>query len=507
MTNAERRSPPVKSGRIGVIDIGSNSIRLVVYDSPTRAPVPIFNEKVMCALGRGMGETGSLRPEGVALALDNLARFAAVTAAMGVRTVEVIATAAVRDAEDGADFVAAAAKRSGLSIRVLSGVEEARLSAQGVLSDIPEADGLMGDLGGGSLELVTLAQGKIGPQSTLPLGPLRLLDSSGGELKKAAAEIDAALDDVPWLADVKGKRFYAVGGSWRALARIHMAQVDYPLRVIHRYDVKRARMENVVELVSKMSRRSLERLSGLPRRRLDTLPIAALLFERILRRAAPKRVVFSANGLREGVVFDRLPAEVRREDPLLSACAQMAERHARFPRAGESLVRWTASLFPDEAPADTRRRRAACALSDIAATDHPDYRAEQALLRIVRSLVLPSDHAGRAFLALVVYFRYGGDGRSPVFDRVRSLLDEEEAARARRLGVALRLGYTLSGGSPEVLADVPLGADRDRVWLDVPAHRAALLGEDVTKRLNQLAGVLDRKPAIVVGGARRGAGA
>ncbi len=493
---------PVKSGRIGVIDIGSNSIRLVVYDSPSRALVPIFNEKVMCALGRGMGEHGPLRPEGAALALDNLERFAAVTSAMGVRTLEVIATAAVRDAEDGRDFVAAAGKRCGLSIRVLSGVEEARLSAQGVLSDIPDADGLMGDLGGGSLELVTLDGGKIGPQSTLPLGPLRLLDSSGSDLKKAAGQIDSALDQVPWLSDLKGQRFYAVGGAWRALARIHMAQVDYPLRVIHRYEVKRAKMENIVELVSKMSLRSLERLSGLPRRRLDTLPIAALLFERLLRRAAPKRIVFSANGLREGVVFDRLPAETKRLDPLLSACALMAERHARFPGAGDRLVGWTAPLFADEPPAEARRRQAACVLSDIAAMDHPGYRAEQALLRILRSLVLPSDHPGRAFLALAVFYRYGGDDGNPVIDMVRPLLEERDEAQARTLGVALRLGYTLSGGSPDVLADIPLAVDRDKVSLEVPAHRAAILGEDVTKRLNRLAGVLGRKAAILTVSAR-----
>ena len=165
---------PAERRRVGVIDIGSNSIRIVVFSGATRAPLPIFNEKVMCGMGRRLHSTGKLDPDGVDLALGNLPRFAAAAEALGVDRLRVVATAAIRDALDGAQFIARVRETAGLKIEIISGETEARLSALGLVSSLPEADGVIGDLGGGSLELVRLDKGALGPQATLKLGPLRL---------------------------------------------------------------------------------------------------------------------------------------------------------------------------------------------------------------------------------------------------------------------------------------------------------------------------------------------
>ena len=180
VTLSRRRASTVAASTqpdsVAVIDIGSNSLRLVVYDAPRRAAHTLLNEKVMCGLGRGLERTGRLNPEGVVQAKANLQRFVALARAAGAARIDVLATAAVRDAEDGADFVNDVEKRLSIRVRVLPGAEEGRLSALGVLAGIPDAAGVVGDLGGGSIELAAIGNGRVGSVATLPIGPLRLIE-------------------------------------------------------------------------------------------------------------------------------------------------------------------------------------------------------------------------------------------------------------------------------------------------------------------------------------------
>jgi exopolyphosphatase/guanosine-5'-triphosphate,3'-diphosphate pyrophosphatase len=224
----------VATGPIGVIDIGSNSIRLVVFEGLAREPAPIFNEKVFAALGKTVGETGRLNPEGLSQAFSTLTRFSRLLKAMKVTDCHVVATAAVRDAADGAAFLEEVKRRAELNITIISGEEEGRLSAEGVLSGIPDADGAMGDMGGGSVELVRLARGVVGERTTMPFGPFRLM-ALGGSHQSQVAAVDTRLAALPWLPSVAGAALYAVGGIWRAFAKVHMEQVGHPLHVIHHY--------------------------------------------------------------------------------------------------------------------------------------------------------------------------------------------------------------------------------------------------------------------------------
>ena len=331
------RSEAVPDGRsVAVVDIGSNSIRLVVYESARRTPIPIFNEKVLCGLARGLNNTGKLSDEGVKMALSSLARFRALTDAMGVARIDVVATAAVRDAKNGSEFVDAVRDRCNFKVRILSGEEEARLSAQGVLSGIPEADGLMGDLGGGSVELVRIGGGETGSRKL----------------------IDKELAALPWLAEAKGKRFYPVGGAWRALARVHMAQSGYPLHVIHQYTIRAKPILDFTRFVSQLGPSTLRKTPGVSRQRVDSVPYAAYLLQRLVELTGAQDVVFSAFGLREGCLYDRLPPEDRRIDPLLSACQWEALRVGRATADGEFLFNWMSPLFPGE-PARQKRLRLA----------------------------------------------------------------------------------------------------------------------------------------------------
>ena len=476
--------PPRAEAPTAVVDIGSNSVRLVVFDGPFRAPAPKFNEKVLCGLGRRLTQTGRLDEDGVRLATATLRRFVALARRMGVEDLQVVATAAVRDADNGADFVAEIERQCQVPVRVLAGAEEARYSALGVVSGIPDADGVMGDLGGGSLELVALDQGRLGQGLTLPLGPFRL---AGLGEDAARGQIDRAFAAVPWLDAVRGRSLYLVGGAWRAIARIHMAQTNYPLRIIHHYRLSLGEADEIARLLSRQSRESLLRLEGVPRRRHDTLPLAALTLRRLLKRVAPREVVFSAHGLREGMGYAALSEAVQAEDPLLAAARDMAAYEGRFGEHGTELFEFTAPLFGGEGAAQARLRQAACLLADTAWRVNPDYRGEQAFRRILRAPFAGIDHPGRAFIALAVYARYEGGCNEQTVAQVRGLAREEELARAVRLGLALRLASTLSGGAAGVLGEITLVPEGGSLLLEAAPSAVDLMGETVVRHHEALA--------------------
>ena len=495
--------PLAAAERIGVIDVGSNSLRLVVFERLGAAVFPLFNEKVMCGLGRGISSTGRLNPEGVALALVNLRRFVAFTRAIAVDHLAVLATAAVRDASDGDAFAAEVERQCRVQVKIIDGAEEARLSAAGVLAGIPDADGIVADLGGGSVEVVRVGPGTLPTGGTgqidegvsLPLGPLRLAEF-GDRGKGLSEAIERALSGVPVLRAAAGRRLYLVGGAARAIARLHMEHTQYPLHIIHRYTISRREAEGFLDIIGRQSRKSLERITAISRRRLDVVPLAAVVLRKLITLAGPQSVVFSALGLREGYAYGLVPAEQRIPDPLIAGYMVVGRRQSRFRLDGDLMQRWTSPLFGDFSEAVRRRHRAACWLSDLAWSEHPDYRAKQAF---IRSLTLPfagSTHPDRVFVATALHARYGGSAEDPVKEPTRRLLDEGATNEARTLGLALRLAYTLCAGSIELLAELRLGRSGNTLTLDVPPESNLFVGETVQRRLDAVARSLSLNPVI-----------
>jgi exopolyphosphatase/guanosine-5'-triphosphate,3'-diphosphate pyrophosphatase len=484
--------------RCAVVDLGSNSVRLVVFEGRGRNPVVIFNEKSVLRLGRGLQGTGRLNPEGVEQAVGVMARFAAIARAMGAAPFEVLATAAVRDASNGPAFVDSLRATLGpdVPIRVLPGQEEAALSAAGLLCGIPNADGILADIGGGSLELVRLQAGQFVQAVTLPLGVIRLADRAGGDAAVARSVVDADFDTVPWITPEAGEEdtrdLYLVGGAWRALARLHMTQSTYPLNIVHHYVMNCDSARDLAQLIATAGRRALERMSGLSRRRIDDLPMAAVVLRRLLRSAAPRRVIFSANGLREGWFLSHIDPAVRQEDPLLAAGRDYAQRFGRDPALPPLLLTWTDPIFAGDGPDARRLREAACWMSDIASHDHPEFRAEQAFYRVLRQPGSGLDHHARAFLALALAVRYDSELDAPYVGTARALLDFASIQRAERLGVALRLAYSVSAGTGALLLDSSIALQPGRLRLRLKASQA----EGVIRRLERLGSLLGLEPVL-----------
>jgi exopolyphosphatase/guanosine-5'-triphosphate,3'-diphosphate pyrophosphatase len=494
IAGARTARSPLDKGRVGIIDVGSNSIRLVVYERASRAPLPVFNEKVLCGLARGLDATGRLNPEGVEMALANIDRFTTLAHNMKVTSLDLLATAAVRDAADGADFMRELASRPGIKAHTVSGQDEARFSGYGVICGMPDANGVMGDLGGGSLELVALGNGHLGNSTTLPVGPLRLMSSGKSDPKKTVVE---AIEGVRWLREEQGKTFYAVGGAWRSFARLHMEQAGYPLHIIHHYEISAEEARAVARLIAVQSAKSLEKMPGVSRRRVDTLPLACLALDRLLAALKPRSVVFSAFGLREGFYYSRLNEIERARHPLIAFAEEQGAGWRRFDLLPSEIFDWLTPVFAGESETDRILRTAACHLSDISWDDHPDYRAEQAYFRVLHLPAPGMSHRERAMLAMVLTYRYKSDLKSAMIDTALKLSDGKGRAFARRLGACLRLAYNLSGGAPGLLPQIQLRRTERDLRLIVPADLRRRLGDVTARRLESAAEAFDLKSAIV----------
>lgn len=494
IAGASAAPSPHEKGRVGIIDVGSNSIRLVVYERASRAPLPVFNEKVLCGLARGLDATGRLNPEGVEMALANIDRFVTLAHNMKVTSLDLLATAAVRDAADGADFMRQLASRPGIVAHTVSGQDEARYSGYGVICGIPDADGVMGDLGGGSLELVSMSNGHLGASSTLPVGPLRLMSSGKGDPRKIVTD---AIDDVRWLREEQGKVFYAVGGAWRSFARLHMEQAGYPLHIIHQYEISAEEARAVARLIAVQSAKSLEKMPGVSRRRVDTLPLACLALDKLLVALKPRSVVFSAFGLREGFYYSRLSETERAAHPLIAFAEEQGVGWRRFDLSPQEIFDWLTPAFVDETDGDRVLRTAACHLSDISWDDHPDYRADQAYFRVLHLPAPGMSHRERAILAMALTYRYKSDLKAAMIDTALRLTDGRARSYARRLGACLRLAYNLSGGAPGLLPQLQLRRTDRELRLLVPATLKRSLGDVTARRLETAAQAFDLKPMIV----------
>ncbi len=474
----------------GIIDIGSNSVRFVAYAGSARVPIQMFNEKISPALGRGVERDGRLDGEAMERALGALARFRLLAKEMGLATLQVVATAAVRDAANGDDFIRQI-RKIGLKPEVLPGPEEAELAALGVISSIPGARGIVADLGGGSLELAWIEEGAVGAKVSLPLGVLRIGKRDVKTLRKA---ITGALDDAG--IDAHGSGLYLVGGSFRGLARLDLHDLHHPLPIIHQHRLTKERLKALDGLLATLDGDQLKALSGLSAGRVDNLLPAKRMLDALDEALEPNVIKASSYGLREGLLYRALDRRTRSEDPLLAAALEVGERLGRFGDHGMTIDQWIAPLFPGDDRSHRRLRLAACLMGDFAWNAHPDFRAERAVdLALHGNWVGIAAH-GRALVGRTLCTAFASDeGMDPA---VVALLGEEEKARAVAWGRAIRLAQRLSGGTEAILLRTSLLLDEEGIVLTLAKKDAPLASEAVERRLQQLGKAMERSARIAI---------
>ncbi len=497
------KRPRKRSKSVAVIDIGSNSVRLVVYEAMARSLITVFNEKALCGLGREVQSTGLLAPDAVTRALTALKRFRALCKVQQVGRVYAIATAACRDASNGADFIGKAERICGVPIEILSGPREAKLSALGVVSGVHKPDGIVGDLGGGSLELIDVRGNSVRGGVTLRLGSLALQDLSHKSPKRAERIVRNDLAEIAQLKAGHGRTFYAVGGTWRALARIHIVQSGYPLGVMHGYSIPASDALDFARRLRRLAAANmLANIEVVTDARRPLLTYGALVLEHIIRVAQPKTITFSTFGVREGLLYSMLPDQERAKDGLLCAAQELNELLSRSARHARELIEWTDRLVRvvklRETEEDRRLRHAACLLSDTGWRVHPDHRGEQTLTQIINGNFGDISHQGRAFVGLSVFYRYAGlseENQPP--EVIQDLVSAPMLERARVLGAAFRVAHLISAARPGVLPATHFRNEGRNLMLVFEHRMVDLVADRVGGRFRQLARLVGRSGSIV----------
>ena len=500
-SEAQGRLPGISP--VSVVDIGSNSVRIVIYEGLSRAPTVLFNEKVLCGLGRGIAASGKMNEEGVDRALRALKRFRALASQARSGTMHVLATAAAREASNGPAFIEAAQNILGVEIRVLTGREEALYSAYGIISGFHEPDGIAGDLGGGSLELIDIKNKTYGDGITLPLGGIRLSELSEGSLSKARNFAKKQVKKVPFLETGRGRTFYAVGGTWRNIARLHMEVNNYPLTMMQGYEIGFDEMMAFLDRIGADEEQKEPAWQAISKNRRMLLPFGAIAMREVLTIMQPKSISFSAQGVREGLLYSLLNAEEQDQDPLLVAARQLALLRARSPKHAAEIAAWTGLMLRrfgvEETPEEARYRQAACLLADISWRAHPDFRGRQSLNVIAHSALTGITHPGRAFIALTNYYRYEGLRDDDHTDGLGTIATPELLERAKLLGGLLRVAYLFSASMPGIVGTLDFLPSRNPDFdleLVVPEQHADFIGERVEGRLDQLAKLTGKKLVV-----------
>ena len=483
--------------RVGVVDVGSNSVRMVVFDGAARSPAYFFNEKVMCALGAGLSETGRLNPEGRTRALSALRRFRMLADGMGLPPLSVVATAAVRDAVDGPAFCDEVQRETGLRIWVIPGEEEARLSAQGVLLGWPGSFGLVCDIGGSSMELAEISEGRVGKRVTSELGPLKLTDIRGGRRGRKAH----IKDTMARLVDEMGPqrdRLFLVGGSWRAIARIDMLRRDYPLKVLHEYRMTAKDVRETVKFIDSGDMEEIRAAAGVSSARAALVPLASEVLNRLVRSFKPKDIAISSYGIREGLLYEQMPQRLRDRDPLIEACRFSEAKDARLPGFGRKLYHFVMPLFASGPPDLERLVKAACLLHDVSWRAHPDYRAETCFDNVTRANLGGLKHSERVFIGLALQHRYRNKRENERFGPLYALLDEKAQKQAEVLGKAMRFGAMLWVRDDGEIGHLAWAPRRRRLVLHLPEADLPLYGEVAQARLASLVQTLNADLAVRV---------
>lgn len=490
---------------MSIIDIGSNSIRLVVYEGLARSPSLLFNEKMLAGLGRGIVSTGKLDPEAVTRSMEEFRRFRALSNQAGAEHMYVLATAAAREAVNGPDFIHRAEEVLKTEIRVLTGRQEAYYSALGVISGFHPANGIAGDLGGGSLELIDINREAIGDGITLPLGGLRLQDMAKNSLVQAQKIARQELARAKLLKGGQGRVFYAVGGTWRNLARLHMEMNNYPLGIMHHYEISADSAQTFLRQVAKGEVEKVRGIEGVSKNRRSLLPYGALVLQEIMAAMQPSKIIVSAQGVREGFLYSLLDAEEQKADPLISAAEELALLRSRSVHHAHDLVEWTGKAFKafdiDETEDETRYRHAACLLADIGWRAHPEYRGRQSLNIIAHASFIGVDHPGRAYLALANAYRHDGIFNDGIAPEIKALAPPRLLERARVLAAMMRVVYLLTAAMPGVMPRLKWESrGNGALALVLPASLSDLYGERPAGRLAQLARITNRRLVLAVEG-------
>lgn len=475
-----------------VIDIGSNTVRLVIYGGSARAPGVLHNEKVSARLGKGVSENGRIGRKSANLALASLARYRQLLSLLEVDQIDVVATAATRDATNGAEFLDEV-RALGLNPRQLSGEEEALTSAKGVAWAFPGANGIVADLGGGSLELTEISGYHCTHGVSMPIGSLRLQAMRAKGAAHFRRDVDKMLDRADWTAN-PGSTLFLVGGSLRAFARYAIAREKSLIDDPHGFTMTADEVLKLARSIVRTPPTDPAMLTGISGARAASLPDTAALLSVLVEHLKPEKLVFSSWGLREGVLFENSGSELRDIDPLIAGTTAFAAARGVSSQQIESVVGWTSGIAAERTAGAARLHHAAVALCLASTRIEPHLRG-----------ALARDWAMRKrWVGIKSHDRYLMAGAILANANMTALMPQPVGISANLLhaartwGLTVRLCRRFSALAPRVVALSSLKLGEGQLNLHVAEEIAALVDENTRKDLKNLAQHLGVSSSILI---------
>ena len=470
--------------RIGIIDIGSNSIRLVVFDGPKRSPLYLYNEKVFFRLGLqsfGGKAFGSNTLEAVSHIIK---RYVAICRNMEISKIIMFGTSALREASNSNVLVESIREKTNVDVDIISGEKEAFYAAQGILLGFPNAEGVICDLGGNSVEFANIRKNVVTKCNSVLLGPLTI-KNLGEKCKNLDDHMKNQLAKLTNFNGVKNKSIFLIGGSWRAIAKIHMQRIKYPLKIIQGYKVESKKLKTTLEFIQGSSFFTKSDEMNISLGRLELLPQAARLLEIIIDEFQIKVLTFSSFGVREGLIYEHLSEAEKKRDPLIEAAKFFEKKETRFPKMSKHTFNWISPLYENLPPKTKRVILAATKLHDIAWIAHPDYKTEMCLEIVTRSNISGISHKERVFLAMILLFRHKAKPEKIFNSKLFRIVPKKKRKIALVIGKGLRLASTFFG-EKSLLNKIELRLRANEVDLRFQSKMDSINGEIVEKRIQEL---------------------
>ena len=455
-----------KISKVSIIDIGSNSIRLVAYDKINRVPRMIYTEKVFCSLAKNLDIDNSIPKKNYKKTINAIKRFYKISLDIKSSELFIFATAAIREADNGFILKNEIENITNREMIILSENDEVKLSTQGLISSFPSANGIMADLGGGSLELSLLENGKLKKFTSLKIGVVRLLNEFSKNKNKCLINILKKLNQVKWLDKFKKTNFYAIGGSFRSLANVNIWNNKYPLSIVQGYAINSIEIKKLLNLSSTIKAKTIKLIPEIENERIKTIPVASIILDNLIKKIDPKKMIFCSQGLREGFLYSLLDKKTKKIDPLIFTAKKMAKNFNNSFFDGESIFKWLSPIFVNENENFKRLRLAASYLSELSYWHNfKDMESDYALNTVLYYPFLSLTHEQRIFLGLTIYTACGGKINRPNILKYIKLLKKDAINAACILGNGIKLAYTVSGGLYRNLHDYSLSVSNNEIFL------------------------------------------
>ncbi|WNQ09934.1 Ppx/GppA phosphatase family protein [Paenibacillus aurantius] len=502
--------------RIGIIDIGSNSVRLGIYEQTGRLSHRVIDESKKAArLSERIGSDGRLGEKDILALAETLEQFKLLCSANRTAQIRAVATAAIRNAANSAEIVAKLIRLTGLDIEVLSGKEEARLGFVGMINSLSVEDGFLVDIGGGSTEVTLFRNRKIVNSVSFPFGSVNTAKrfSRGGLLEPSDLAlirrmVEEAVRREPWIRSQPGLPLIGLGGTIRTLGKLVQRQTKYSLPMTHNFDIAPPRVESVLDRLTALSLEKRNKLDGVSKDRADIIVPGLVILQTLFRQMRAAHYKISGAGLRDGLLFEAaFPGQ-----PVISDVAEYSVRHmlSLYPSVPlahvEQVNRLALKLFDDLAPVhglgESERRclHTASLLYRIGVAVNFYSYSKHTFYLMAHSRMDGLTHREILLCGLIASYKTKNRTRHAYLAH-KDILSEPDCSLAVTLGTLLRLAAALDRSETQPVAELTATAGRKTLDLHLQCSRLPQLEtaevETVEKEFKKVWGLTPRCRAVV----------